>query len=98
MSNREKDNNSRWKKGQSGNPKGMPKGSTSQLPQLLKALKKVEKEKQIDYFKVLVERSLEETSVMNAILRKLVPDLKSVDLSLAVDDGMKFTLTYKKAE
>ena len=90
--------NPNWKKGQSGNPKGRPKGTVSQLPRLLAAIEKVEKEHKIDYFEIMVLRSLFEPSLMNNIHRKLTPDLKSIENNLLLTGDVEFVVTYNKSK
>ena len=85
--------NPNWKKGISANPKGRPKGSGSQLPQLLEAIKRVEKKLKLDYFEIMVLRSLHEPSVMNAIARKLIPDLKAVEITGQEGGTIKIIVT-----
>lgn len=65
-----------WK----GNAGGRPKGTG--LKPLLEAIKRVEKKKKQGFWDRAVEMAWIEPTVMNGILKKLVPDLPAVD-----DDG-----------
>ena len=71
--------------GQSGNPDGRPKGSKSELTKLRDAVKRIEAEKSLkrkkewrlyDHF---IRQAVEDNSVLIALLKKLVPDLKQID-------------------
>ena len=55
-----------------GNKGGRPKGSS--LQPLLDAIKAVEKEKKIDFYMEAVKMALREPTVMNGIIKKLIPD------------------------
>lgn len=63
-----------FKPGQSGNPKGRPKGSQSYITQLEKAIKTVEKEKNKSLWKRLVERAFVNDKVLIALVKKFIPD------------------------
>ncbi len=90
-----KSGNPKWKKGISGNPKGRPKGSGSHLPELLAAIEKVEKKNGFDYFETMVLKSLDEPTLMNAIARKLIPDLKAIEITGQEGGSIKITVTKK---
>ena len=62
-----------FKKGLSGNPAGRAKGTG--IKPLLEAIKTVEKKKKQKFFERAVEMAWTQPTVMNGILKKLVPDL-----------------------
>jgi hypothetical protein len=69
--------NPNWSKGKSANPSGRPKGIG--LGPLLEAIKRVEKKKKQKFFDRAVEMAWTEPTVMNGILKKLVPDQLEVN-------------------
>lgn len=68
-----------WKKGQSGNPFGRQKGIRSEAEKLRQAVKKVEKERGVDFYQHFCERALEDNHILIALMKKLVPDMKQID-------------------
>lgn len=72
-----------FKAGNPGRPKGS-KNKTYSLPDLVKAIQRVEKEDKISYLVSQVRLSLTEPSMGIAILKKLISDMKLSD-----DEGVK---------
>jgi len=77
-------------KGQSGNPYGRPVGPRGELNDaFIAAIKSVEKDTKKNLLKHFVRRALADDSVLIAVMRKLLPDLKSLDAFLnVVEDRM----------
>lgn len=71
-----------FKKGQSGNPNGRPKGSRDFAVQLLEALSSVEREKGLSILTHAWRRAYEDDKVMVKMLDKLIPDRVSSDGAL----------------
>ena len=71
-----------WKKGQSGNPFGRQKGIRSEAEKLRQAVKKVEKERGVDFYQHFCERALEDNHILIALMKKLVPDMKQIEQSV----------------
>jgi len=79
--------NGKFAKGHSGNPNGKPKGTknTYSIVLLTKAIAEVQKEpKNKNWLKHLIRESYTDHTLAIAILRKLMPDLKSVEDVLSV--------------
>jgi len=64
--------NPNWKKGVCPNPGGRPKGTSVKV--LLDAIEEVEKDKGINYWKKVIEKSLATPSLMIAVMKKIIPD------------------------
>ncbi len=71
-----------WKPGESGNPAGRGKGVKSELEKLREAVKQVEEKKGIRLYEHFVKKAFEDNSVLIALCKKLVPDLKQIDGSI----------------
>jgi len=67
----------RWKKGQSGNPKGLQKGEARTL--LDEAIAAVGIVKKKTLFRHAVEQAYVDNKVLVAILKKVVPDLRHIE-------------------
>jgi len=70
--------NTSWKPGESGNPRGRPKKSISEM--LEKAIKKVQKDKDCTLLEHFVRRAYEDDRVLIAVMKKIIPDLKVLDV------------------
>jgi len=88
-----------FKPGQSGNPAGRPKGSSSKfsIAALHNALDKIEVEKGESFLVNVIRRAYKEDSVAVALLRKLLPDLKQIAATLERTDGLYATMTPDEA-
>ena len=75
--------NPNWKPGVSGNPNGRP--SKPEIDDLRAALDKVKEEQNLSLLEHLVRRAYEDNSVLIALARKLLPDLKSTDLAVTAE-------------
>lgn len=78
--------NGKFAKGHSGCPTGRPKGSKNKwsISELTKAIDAVQKQKKKNWLKHLVQESYEDHALAIALLRKLMPDLKSIEDILSV--------------
>ena len=88
-----------FKKGQSGNPKGKPKGTlgkwTKLRHELMDALDAEAKKRGTTFLKHVAEQAYEDKQVLNNVLAKLLPDLKSVEGTLK-SDGLTLTIVCSK--
>lgn len=78
-------------KGVAANPNGRPKGSPNKRPELLNAIKYVQGKKGKKLLVHAIEQAYEDNTVLVAVLRKLIPDLKAVELT--GKDGGPVSLT-----
>jgi hypothetical protein len=69
-----------FKKGQSGNPRGRPE--TPERDALRLAIIAVSKEKKQDFYEMAVKRAYRDTKMCIAILNKLIPDLRSDQITM----------------
>lgn len=77
-----------FKPGQSGNPNGRPKSSVTKhqwMKDLNKAIKAVEKKKKKKLLEQAVELAWKNPTLMAALLKKLIPDMKYVEAAVAVN-------------
>jgi len=77
----------RYKKGQSGNLKGRPKGSKTKfsLAELKQAIGEVEKKQRLCFFEHVVIRAYKSDRVLVSLLRKLIPDAQDEKSSFDED-------------
>ena len=76
-----KTGNPNWKKGVSANPTGRPKGTT-RTNLLMDAIAKVEKQKGKKKFLIhAIEQAYDDPKVLIAILKKIIPDLKAIEIT-----------------
>ena len=85
--------NPNWRKGVSGNPDGPKPGLYRQL--LDKALAADRKKHKQDLIQYAVEKSRSDATVLNAILKKVLPDLKGIDAKIDTQSPFRLILEYK---
>lgn len=80
----------RWKKGQSGNPKGGKKGTGHKLSikKLAKAIKFVEVEQQETFLIAWLRCSWNDPTAMNNIAHYYLPTRKSIDMTISMEESM----------
>jgi len=79
-----------WPKGVSGNPKGRPKLGDTKLDNLLRGIRAVEGKEKINILEDFIKRSLKSDTLAVALMRKLYPDLKSIEqVTLSADSLTK---------
>jgi hypothetical protein len=69
-----------FQKGRSGNPTGRRAGIEEYFTKLQKAIKHVEKAKGKKILIHAVEQAYEDNQILNALLKKLLPDISSTEL------------------
>lgn len=74
-----------WAKGQSGNPRGRKKGENS-IDDLRVAIKTIEKAKKLPLMQHFVERAYDDDTVLVALMRKLIPDIRITDINLTGEE------------
>lgn len=72
-----------FQKGQSGNPRGRPKGATGYAADLTRAIRTVEKEQGKSLLQHFVERAFKSDKVLAAVAKKLIPDLATTKQEFA---------------
>lgn len=63
---------------------GRPKGSHTETAKLRAAMKKVSKTRNVNFYERFCEMALDDSSVMVAVMKKMVPDLKQVEVEADV--------------
>lgn len=78
-------------KGHSGNTYGRPVAPRGELNDaFITAIKKVEKKTKVNLLQHFIERALKDDTVLINVMRKLLPDLKSLDALIGiVEDRME---------
>ncbi len=76
-----------WKPGQSGNPLGRPKNSAKdELDRSIRRVQDKKNKKLLDHF---VERAYEDNTVLIAVIKKLVPDIKFIESEHKTDNTIR---------
>ena len=88
-----------WKSGQTGNPRGRPKGKTP-FEELKDAIKIVEKERRTKLYQHFVNTAFEDNTVLVALMRKLAPDMKQIesDVKFRAEDAGVIVIPADKPE
>lgn len=84
-------------KGKSGNPAGRKKGKNA-MDELRAAIKTEEKKHKRTLMQQFVARAYEDSSVMVALMRKILPDKKIQDVNLSGDVGVIFRFGNTKTD
>lgn len=79
----------KFKKGQSGNPNGRPKGSKNKysVAEMARAMQVVEKRKRQDFLDALIDASWGDATAMCNVLSFMMPKLKAVEVTGAILGG-----------
>lgn len=74
-------------KGQSGNPKGRPKGTGNRysIESFKDAIGRVEKDKNINFYDEVVKFALRDKTVMSSVINKLLPSMVATDHTFPED-------------
>ena len=85
-----------WKPGQSGNPKGRPKNKASlALQEALQAAEKKNNKSLLEHF---VQRAYEDDTVLIALMRKILPDVKFVAADVHSQKDISVTVSLMGEE
>ena len=79
--------NGQFKKGVSGNPAGMPPGTRSKIPELMAAIEAVQERRGDNWLQHQIEKSYEDTTLATAIMGRLHPSLKAIEMSGKMEVG-----------
>jgi len=79
-----------FQKGQSGNPSGKRKGEFRKMMEA--ALAAESKAKGMSLIRHAVKKAYEDNSVLIAILKKILPDLKAVDVALTQESPFRLII------
>ena len=89
----------RWKKGQSGNPNGRPKGSSSQAEQFRsnpRALEVINKVIKTANTLGTDDEHKDASSCAKIVVDKIIPTLKAQDISIETDGATGFVILPKE--
>lgn len=87
-----RDKKGRFAEGISGNIKGKPPGSKNYLTLLEEALKEYETEKGKALFKRLIKRAFVNDHVLLSVVKKFIPDLKSLEIKDSGQDQLRMII------
>lgn len=82
-----------FQKGQSGNPKGRPRGATGYAADLTRVIRTVEKADGKSLLEHFVKQAFKSDRVLIAVVKKLLPDLKAVESSVK-SEGFRLVINY----
>jgi hypothetical protein len=91
-----RDNLGRFKKGQSGNPEGRPKGSIKEVVD--QALEEVATKKGKSIFQHIVERAYLSDKVAIALMNKLIPNVKPKEQEEKEDTEIIVSFAHNREE
>lgn len=74
-----------WKKGQSGNPRGRPKGKTSKAD-LEKAIVAYQKKHHKNLLSHFIKRAFENDKVLITLIKKFIPDMQHVQADVDIKE------------
>lgn len=77
-----------FKKGQSGNPAGRPKGAFN-LTALEAAIKTVEKQKGKKLLNHFISQAYKDNSILIAVMKKFIPDRRVQDIMVDASEEIK---------
>lgn len=75
-------------KGGCPNPAGRPPVGSTKLDELLKSISRVESKKKKKWLDHIVEKSYTDTALAVAILNRMIPVLKAIEISGSLSAGM----------
>ena len=84
--------NPNWVKGKSGNPTGPKPGLYRQLLHKALAADKLKHKKHL--LEYAVDKARTDATVLNAILKKVLPDLKSIEAKIDSESPFRLILEY----
>lgn len=88
-----RDKKGRLLKGQGSlNPGGRPKDMRTAQAELYKCLKKVQKKQGKNFLQDYIERAYKDKAMAIALLKKLVPDLKAIEVDKETKDTWQIVL------
>lgn len=74
--------------GSHSNPMGRPPLGDTRLEKLLQAVARIESKRNINLLDHFIERGFDNDGVLIAVMKKLIPDLKSIDISASYSASM----------